>query len=127
MPYNAVGQPTGTRAVALAEWVTPTGVVLAASGPMDAMGCRVVEQQLRRMLARWPGIYLTLELDGVTATDEAAAEDLILSVVALRAGEARIGLVARGGACRGLLARMGVDASLPIRWMHGEALAGVTA
>jgi anti-anti-sigma regulatory factor len=111
---------SGQRAITLSEWVTPTGVVLAVGGDLDAMGCRVVEQHLRRLVARWPGLYLTLELEGITAVDGDAAEALVLAVVAMRAGEARIGIAARGGPCKGVLARMGVEAT-PVRWL------GVTA
>ncbi|MDB5098785.1 MAG: hypothetical protein JWM80_3206 [Cyanobacteria bacterium RYN_339] len=109
------------RAVTLAEWVTPTGVVLAAGGDLDAMGCRAVEQALRRLLASWPGLFLTLDLEGVKAIDQDAAEALVLGVVALRAGEARLSISAKGGPCRNLIARMGVDAATPVRWL------GVTA
>jgi hypothetical protein len=113
--------PLTTQApVTLSEWVTSTGMVLAVGGTLDAMGCRVVEQQLRRLIARWPGLFLTLDLDGVKHVEEGAAEELILSVVALRAGEARLAIAARGGPCRTLLARMGVEAA-PTRWL------GVTA
>ena len=111
---------TSQAPVTLSEWVTSTGMVLAVGGTLDAMGCRVVEQQLRRLVARWPGLYLTLDLDGVKSVEAAAVEELILSVVALRAGEARLAIAARGGACRTLLVRMGVEAA-PTRWL------GVTA
>jgi anti-anti-sigma regulatory factor len=114
MPLSSQAQVR--RSVTLAEWVTPTGVVLAVGGDLDAMGCRVVEQALRRLLARWPGLYLTLDLDGVKAIDQDAVEALVLTLVALRAGEARLGIEARGGQCRHVIARMGVEPATPVRW-----------
>jgi len=112
--------PLTSQVVTVTEWVTPTGVVLAVGGTLDAMGCRVVEQHLHRLIERWPGLYLTLDLDAVTGIDADATEDLVLTVVALRAGEARIGIAARGGPCRLLVARMGVELA-STRWL------GVTA
>ena len=134
MPFVAAAPHR--RAVELAEWVTPSGVELMVAGDLDAMACRAVEQQLRRLVARWPGLLLTLDLDRVGHVDESAAETLVFAVVAMRAGEARLGFAAKGGACRSLLAKMGVAALPPsgtvVRWLGdawgtGHLLAGVTA
>jgi anti-anti-sigma regulatory factor len=124
------------RTLELREWVTPAGVVLGVMGELDATACRAVEQQLKRLITRWPGLLLTVDLDQVTQIENSAAESLVLSVVALRAGEARLGFVATRGACKALLARMGLAvqpaAALLARWPGdgwgtGYLLSGVTA
>lgn len=131
MPITA--EKSRARAIEVTEWVTATGVVLGVSGDLDAMACRVVEQQLRRLVARWPGLLLTLDLERVGRVDQAAAEQLLLGVVALRAGEARISCQVGWGGCRDLMAALGIrpDASQGRwpgdTWGTGHLLAGVTA
>ena len=101
------------RGFELNEWVTPQGVVLAVSGDLDARACLRVDQHVRRLLMRWPALLLTLDLSQVGKVELPAAETLILDVVALRAGEARLAFAADGGACQGLLTRLGAAAPIP--------------
>ena len=132
--YTDVARP---RAIDWSEWVTPGGIVLTVAGDLDAMGCRALEQHLRRLVARWPGLLLTLDLERVTRVDGVAVEGLVLAVVAMRAGEARLPIAARGGPCRAVLQRLGLAADTPpppgaSRWPSMTATdaplwAGVTA
>jgi anti-anti-sigma regulatory factor len=134
MPFIAEFQRA--RSLELREWVTPAGVVLGVAGDLDEAACRTIEQQLRRLIARWPGLLLTLDLDQVVKIEDQAAEALMLSVVAMRAGEARLGISAGAGGCKQLLARLGLTPLPPnsalLRWPGdawgtGYMLSGVTA
>lgn len=119
-----------TRAIRIDEWVTPTGATLGVSGDLDAMACRAFEQRLRRLLARFPGMLLTIDFTNAGRVDEPAVEALLLTIVTLRGGEADLVFAAKGGACRGLLARMGISTEsrrwTGESWGKGQML-GVTA
>ena len=118
--------PSRKRSFDMDEWVTPMGVVLAVSGDLDAMACRVVDQHVRRLLARWPGLLLTLELNQVGKVDLNAAEALVLDIVALRAGEARLKFAVKGGDCHTLLTRLGLavepGVQSHVRWPWGAGI-----
>ena len=118
------------------EWVTPTGVVLSAAGDLDERACQALDRQVRRLLARWPGLLLTLDLNQVGHIDPAALEALVLDIVALRAGEARLAFAVKGGDCHALLTRLGlaVEAAATSQtrwpsdlWASGLLLPGGTA
>ncbi len=117
MRYDSARRARGFE---LQEWVTPAGVVLAVAGDVDAMACRAIHQHVRRLLARWPGLLLTLDLNQVGRLDVPAMEALVLEIVALRAGEARLAFAVKGGDCHALLGRLGLTAepaaNTQVRW-----------
>ena len=118
------------RAVELTEWATATEVVLQVGGDLDAMACRAVEQHVRRLLLAWPGLLLGLDFEGVTRVDESAVEGLLLGIVSLRAGEARLRFSGKGGGCARMLARLGLasESALPIvaRWSRETSGMSIT-
>lgn len=107
------------------DWITPGSLVLSIKGALDPACCHEVESRMRQLQAECPGIRLTLELGGVTAVDEAAAEDMLLHVIVSRARGGSLQIACPSTACQPLLRRLNVE-HLPAVPAE-EPVGGVTA
>lgn len=108
----------------LVDWVMPEALVLSLQGDLDSPACRMVEAHLRRLMAQWQGIALTVDLSGVTGVEPEAFEALCLDLVAHRSYGGALNLACPSDACLPTLKHLALDY---VPALTARSLAGVKA
>jgi hypothetical protein len=91
------------------DWLTPETLVLALGGALDSHACHYLSERLALLLGEWPGISITLDLQGIRLVAVTEAEDLFLQIVARRASGGKLALARPSAACLPLLRRLNID------------------
>lgn len=114
----------------IADWVAGDALVVAVNGRLDAPACASLAGRLRELVARGPGVRITLELAGVSELDPDAWEDLVLQIAGVYARRALITFAGAHGATYMVLANLGIAAAPrggTERGGMGRFVSGVTA